>query len=257
MLCPHTFFGATDPSGLYNEAGHFFTVFIVAKLAGKNDADAFRLAYYAQLPDQAEFMEAIWSARHADEDMGKKVFDCIHSLHGGDAEASRTRRKQLRDYLKSNFSRLNVWQKGIILHALGDAYAHTNKYDVAWAWKRGHLYAGHKPDWVSTDPKKFKEYVRALYFALGGEGEIEDNAKLMEFLQFSRTVPQNEEGERTQMLLWARDKMGYTGYQDYPYVPNWKYNRIESLAVPKKSDVEKFMNHMCDNVITPGKQTPR
>jgi RHS repeat-associated protein len=47
---------ATDPSGLYNASGHFYTTYLVAIVAGLSSDEAYRLAYYSQLPDQdAEF----------------------------------------------------------------------------------------------------------------------------------------------------------------------------------------------------------
>jgi RHS repeat-associated protein len=248
--------GATDPTGLYNEAGHFFTVYLVALAAGKRPSEAFRLAYYSQLPDQVGMMEAVTAAKRDNNLFGKLVFDCIHSLHGGNAEASEIRRTQLRDFLRNNYRSINAWQKGILLHALGDAYAHTDGNNEAWAWRRGHFWAGHQPDWISSDPNKYRDYVRSLYASLGGQGDIENNAELMSLLEFAATLPQDEEGERMTMLLWAREH-GYNptsiGFPDY--VPNWEFNQLDELPTPTRQEVERFMNYMCDNVITPGEHT--
>jgi RHS repeat-associated protein len=253
---------ATDPSGLYNEGGHFFTVYIVAVAAGKSKAEAFRLAYYSQLPDQVKFMEAISVYQNESGAWSKQVYNCLHSLHGGDRAKSLERREQLHDYLKQNYQRLNVWQKGIMLHALGDAFAHTDANDDAWKWRLGHGLHGHLPDYISHDPEKFGKYVRTLYSALNGpltRGEIEENYQMMDFLEFVKTLPPGarlSEGpaqlERFSMFMYARKKHDYNSVSvgcSEMYIPNWQFNAIDELYTPTMSEVEAFMNHMVQRVI--------
>jgi RHS repeat-associated protein len=48
-----------DPTGMYGEAGHFYTVYYVSLAAGFDHETAFRNAFYAQLPDEVEELDAV------------------------------------------------------------------------------------------------------------------------------------------------------------------------------------------------------
>lgn len=48
-----------DPTGMYGEAGHFYTVYYVSLAAGFDEETAFRNAFYAQLPDEVEELDAV------------------------------------------------------------------------------------------------------------------------------------------------------------------------------------------------------
>ncbi|MDN3689781.1 SpvB/TcaC N-terminal domain-containing protein [Cyclobacterium jeungdonense] len=48
-----------DPTGMYGEAGHFYTVYYVSLAAGFDHDTAFRNAFYAQLPDEVEELDAV------------------------------------------------------------------------------------------------------------------------------------------------------------------------------------------------------
>ena len=43
-----------DPTGRWDENGHFYTTYLVAQAAGLPHKDAFALAYFSQVPDEAE-----------------------------------------------------------------------------------------------------------------------------------------------------------------------------------------------------------
>ena len=51
--------GHLYPSGMYDAAGHFYTVYMVAISSGMSPAKAYELAYFAQLPDQVEDFDAV------------------------------------------------------------------------------------------------------------------------------------------------------------------------------------------------------
>ena len=53
--------GAVREGGLvhyYGEAGHFYTVYLVALAVGFDDVTAFRIAFYAQMPDEVHELDA-------------------------------------------------------------------------------------------------------------------------------------------------------------------------------------------------------
>ena len=82
-------FGRVDPYGLYDIAGHFWTTYLVATAAGVNNADAYKLAYYSQLPDQTQFTDAAAQGyRHFfgvdDKDWTANIDKWLHSMDMGD-----------------------------------------------------------------------------------------------------------------------------------------------------------------------------
>jgi RHS repeat-associated protein len=160
---------ATDPSGLYVAAGHFYTTYLVLVLEGMSPAQAYELAYYSQLPDQLEstdayelgkalylksFLHWMWDYGESEKESDAKqeawawdVYNWLHSLHGGDNEAVKARRKCLGRLLGT--PNLKPWVKGFLIHALGDAYAHT--YDDGKGGRAAYGFAsGHAP-WSSVD----------------------------------------------------------------------------------------------------------
>lgn len=84
---------------------------------------------------------------------------------------------------KASVSPLNDWQKGFLIHAFGDSFAHTylddNKVLRSFSFPLGHLFLGHEPDSIAhhLDPLPQPEarpglmaniYVDALFKFLGG-----------------------------------------------------------------------------------------
>ena len=172
--------GSVDPTGLFDAATHYYGTYIAAICAGRGVEEAMSLAYYTQYSDQVEEFDAYsLGVRHAKNgaywwllvlfgggDAGPEleriaaeerwmydVMRTLHSLDGGDPSA---RRKCL-DKLISGGG-LSAKELGSILHAFGDAFAHTYKrsdgvevsYDAPWG--HGPESAGDKCLGVSTCP---------------------------------------------------------------------------------------------------------
>lgn len=101
-------------------------------------------------------------------------------MAGGDAD-------KLRAYLGCllRSDQLDASQKGILIHALGDAYAHSyvDRYqtlgspkesrpnphyghEVLFAPPFGHFFSGHSPDYIANFPDKYGRYVDQLFDTL-------------------------------------------------------------------------------------------
>ena len=167
--------GSFDYLGCYQEAGHFYSVYAVAIAKGYSSREAYRLAYFSQLPDEINEYSA-WEG--LGKWVGDRAFDnqwihdiqqVLHSLHGGDVE----KRRECLQKIATNLS-LKPSERGLVLHALGDSYAHT-KIDtktgklVAYNYPYGHgdePYNGNAPDLPSLRPQLYSEYINSLFLSL-------------------------------------------------------------------------------------------
>lgn len=225
-----------DPSGLWEEQGHFYTVYIVGRAAGMTHREASVMAYYAQLPDEDAAFNATTAGveRVTDwtgTDMFKKdahrkdIQEVLHSLHGGDAIK---RRDCLKKLLKEE--KLKPWQKGLIIHAFGDAYAHSYVEDgkvkayggitghgifpTAAGWVTnplglGNVFGGH-PDSIGLHNNTYRKYVNDLYDVLKTGGGDPSRIGALEGLAdtFSRNRT-SVEGEIAALRKLAIER-GYT-----------------------------------------------
>jgi RHS repeat-associated protein len=232
--------GNIDVLGLYQEAGHFYTAYYVAELAGYSAADAFAFAYYTQLPDEYAPFDAItqysavrpWPGREAarDEIDGylngyyingyyRKVQELIHSLHGGGPAGVSNRRKCLEALLKD--PSLQPWERGIINHAFGDSFAHTrltfyddgrNEFLEAYPFPAGHgvdSVTGKDPDIIFNHPQKHVEYTSRLYSALGGGSQ--NLALLKAFQDMAVVSPDKHDVANKFYSDFVRANSGYVG----------------------------------------------
>jgi RHS repeat-associated protein len=157
-----------DPTGFYDEAGHYWTTFAIALMAGMSPADASNLAYWSQYPDMAGAgLDAIGSLLQDRLDQAERIQNYLHSLTNGDPEE----RRCILNKLLQN-PELTPPEQGLLIHAYGDAYAHTwfdpfgNEHGFAPPF--GHLFGGHAPDHIGNDPFKYRDYAQSLYTLLGG-----------------------------------------------------------------------------------------
>jgi RHS repeat-associated protein len=194
--CGNTSTNATDPTGLYGPAGHFYTTYLVLVMEGMPPAQAYELAYYSQLPDQLHDTDAA--------ELGKKwggwatgaigslfvmpaaapfiaptpeetawamdVYNWLHSMHGGNNAAVIARQKCLGRLLRT--PNLKPWVRGFLIHALADAYAHTyddgkgGRASYSFPWGHANLaYAdlGHETDAIGSWPAGYFQYIYQLY----------------------------------------------------------------------------------------------
>ena len=189
VYCGSSAPNGADPTGLWQENGHFFTVYMVARSAGMNHKDAYALAYYSQLPDELNRTDAkTKGVEHATrglehlelgdlaESWRQDVNNYLHSLHGGDIQK---RRECLIAMLKDET--LKTWERGFVLHALGDAFAHTyteNGQLKAYEWTLGHLKDWQKPDTIRENVSQYNQYVDVLFGVLGGSDKSSLNPLL-------------------------------------------------------------------------------
>ena len=179
---------ARDPGGgpvregglvhYYGEAGHFYTAYLVAMAVGFDDATAFRIAFYTQMPDEVSELDATHmaiqsipqgltgipgmpSVRARDE-----VQRGGHALTGRPSAEERARRIGVTSALDPS-----TVEFGLSVHALGDSFAHSTIADEGMMYQpvSGHLAQfvtdAHSPDYISLRPALYMAYVRALYRA--------------------------------------------------------------------------------------------
>jgi len=195
-----------DVLGLYEEVGHFYTIYAVARAAGLPLNQAFKLAYYGQIPDEVPGLDAfaLWKAMNFGagakpiqsyipkdskvEQWAEPVMTLLHSLHGGGKDSVLKRRQCLLNLLKD--PNIKPWERGLILHAFGDAFAHvhgTGDKLQAYPYPNGHGFAsalGNDPDLISNFPNRYKDYVKSLYQGLAGPGA---NPELLNRIQNNAT----------------------------------------------------------------------
>ena len=195
-----------DPTGLWEEGGHYYTTYLVSRLAasrlGGTAISPEALAYYSQLPDVIASYEAtpeavgqfaqgvaiaagggagggvtgnLTAAEIASKQWSQDIFEVLHSLHGGDANAVFERRDCLKNFLRNLVLKgAPDWQIGFTIHALGDAYSHTYRDEAglhAFGWPFGHgeqNVSGVSPDSIGLSHSAYSGYVDTLYEALTG-----------------------------------------------------------------------------------------
>lgn len=170
-----------DFNGLYGDAGHFYTTYLVGRAAGFSDEAAWQLAYWSEYADKDAAFDAIRSLGDEDHIDVQKY---LHSLTGGDPTKLRT---YLACLLKAKADdgkteAFGLDEKGFLIHALGDTYAHAYDHvfvavgppqSARYIWKPipeklfpphiGHFSDGHHPDYIAANPAKFGRYVDQLY----------------------------------------------------------------------------------------------
>lgn len=155
----------TDPTGLYDWAGHYYTTYITTLISGMSDAQARELAYWSEYPDFNNLhLDAIDALSNYPLGVAERIQNYLHSLTDNPAK----RRCVLTHLLQQ--PGLQPWQRGLLLHALGDAYAHSWELfgEHGFPPPLGHAIGGHAPDYIGNAPSKWQSYVQNLYGLLGG-----------------------------------------------------------------------------------------
>lgn len=227
-----------DPFGTWDEAGHFYTVYMVAIAAGRPVNEAYHLAYFAQYPDELRRYDAVWTAgadvgsdvllsatgpvgrgavaaqKMLYDSWGKRINERLHSLHGGDPIA---RQCCLRGMLQD--PSLKLWERGMLMHAFGDSFAHTyedNGKRVAYGYPLGHAWDslfGTDPDVIANNSQMYQNYVNQLYVALGGAKNGKKHL-LQQIIDTANTTGTDHDATINTMA-------GLAGSKDFKY--NWKY----------------------------------
>src|SRR5262245_14589668 len=105
----------------------------------------------------------------------RKVFELLHSLTG---KLSGPRRTCLAELLKDMMKDPTVTdiERGLLIHAYGDAFAHTTTDfgggpDRAMGWPLGHgawNVTGQSPDQIRNNPDRYNAFAGNLYHILSG-----------------------------------------------------------------------------------------
>jgi len=266
-----------DPLGLWEEGGHFYTTYMVAIAAGVDRETAYELAYYSQLPDEIGEMDAM----HAILDWGDfssipiserdafraGVAEVLHSLHGGDVDK---RRGCLSGLLKNwKAHGLTPWQRGMIVHAFGDAFAHTytesgtvKAFRVPWG--HGHrnvadyvgasdrlatqIFGGRSPDKIGQNLDTYQQYVNALFEAFGGNLKDDAQVRMRDQIKDNavKTYKDPPKDENQSMEDYARDwPFGLPGeYRPHKRVsPHTRQGKLPVKGpLPTLTDVAKLLD---------------
>ncbi|MGQ0802168.1 MAG: RHS repeat-associated core domain-containing protein, partial [Pseudomarimonas sp.] len=173
----------TDPTGMYGEAGHYYTTYIVARSLDISHKEASTLALYSQFPDEVGALDAINQPPTAVtvpianalfgasaipvapvETRGVRNVQCgLHSLCGSSSvEGTRVSRELL-------LNAKTAESAGVAIHALGDSFSHRDIDDEqrSYSGPLGHLVDMHAPDEIHRRPELFKAYVAELATTLG------------------------------------------------------------------------------------------
>lgn len=146
-----------DPFGLWDGPGHFDTPYAVGIGLGMSPKEAERMAYLAEYFD----INGNYSATGAKPGVVIEIRKYLHSLTGGDAA-------KLRVYLECMFKseKLTQDEKSMLLHPYGDSWPHStrrrNGQEKLDGPLVGHLFRGHKADYISGNQEKYGRYVDSL-----------------------------------------------------------------------------------------------
>lgn len=166
----------------FNIVGHAETTYVISDLAGQDIVNTHELTFFSQYPDANKELDAIVNAakNKIPSESNKFTNDIVtklHSLHGGGSEKIKQRRTEVENAIKNNLKKPEeIWKAGLLIHSLGDTYAHTHKKfwtneEVAYGPATGHLadsIFGEDPDLI-TSPKtkvKYLAYIDNLFSIL-------------------------------------------------------------------------------------------
>ncbi len=141
---------STKMQPTFTGTGHLNTTYKIASIAGRMH-EAKALAYFSQYPDEDKNFDAITNAIKnkiplLNDELSQAIVKKLHSLHGGGQDVIMARRKSLELAIKKNLESSNtIWKSGLLIHAYGDTFAHTNgkfgsNEEVAYGPKSGHLF---------------------------------------------------------------------------------------------------------------------
>lgn len=156
-----------DPANKYSTKEYYASTYIVARLAGYKELDAYTLAFYSRYPE----FDTNFSAKHLEYvnmftpwrwDWRDDVKDTLHALHGGGSEKIEKRRKHLEAATTKLLGKRkpNFWNAGIMLHTYADSFMHIEEDEGETVAKEGLIGSPHRL-FVGerlTNPETLKNY---------------------------------------------------------------------------------------------------
>jgi hypothetical protein len=258
---------------LWDESGHFYTTYLVARAAGMDKEAAFKVAYYSQLPDEVDRFDALQVSMKDPAGVMKEgtwsnqIAVYLHSLHGGDEKKIRKVRTGLKEMIQQElksvtdkakkadgkFNDQELWKLGFLIHAYGDSYAHvqTTSYgELAYCVPFGHLVEslplmGASPDTIFRNLGRYQVFTKVLNEALGGP-PLNENEKLQS-IQNEARKKWAEETSASEVIGLTRkfaQKEGFDYDSKYdPEGPNKLWNE-KGFETPAEKDVEELLKEI-------------
>jgi len=153
---------------LWDLTGHLDTPYAIALFAGRGEKEAQLISYYSEYPDEFKEFSATGQFITHNFKWRKLIYTKLHTLHGGKHKAVNKRRNAIRNAIKESLNNPNeIWKTGILIHALGDSYAHTKGKYNSPDERAFNKYTGHGIESIFlTDPDEiFKKENEEKYIA--------------------------------------------------------------------------------------------
>lgn len=182
-----------DPTGKYAESGHYYTTYYIALQTGFSNADAQKLAFYSQLPDESDRLDAVGVQSDA---IGAQVITNIARSEGAIVpDLVHTNRDAVQQNLHALTGGIGTVETrntieairqangdlattGVLIHRLGDSFAHRDPNSGGRTYETGfgHGRDGHDPDTIQRNPEQYLQYVETLTTALAKQNGLSDDA---------------------------------------------------------------------------------
>lgn len=271
----------------FDPQGHYYAIDEAATIAQPNlRVKAVELAAYTQMPDQIDTTTAFyWNVVPIFEACANlftgghafRKFDDVqrylHSLDGGSAQQ---RRECLEKLIKAELQKreISTWRLGFLLHAYGDAYAHsftnycrgpylsphlrTDKteysaplclQEVLYQAPLGHGLHGNCPDLVRPHFDRFCLYFTNLVQLLNqGDLSVKQNQQVSDYLkELKAALESDSTNDEAAVFCGVYNCVNHVN-ADCSNVPKLyqTFNRIDYVTnyhrvVPKQNDVEMLI----------------
>jgi len=260
-----------DNTGLYEEAGHYYTVYLLSLAAGFPKDIAFQNAFFAQLPDEVKELDA-FSTRGDPRAQRDIIWEGLHALTGRDSTEERNYRETV---LRDRNLKPGTLEFGLALHAFGDSFAHSMMDDPQHMYPpdKGHRDDKTKPDNPNLRPDLYEAYVGRLYSILSDIakkegrtprdtvkktldkdlGEIVRNARTWQALNARmRALLQRLLGNNAERYYPEETYLDQPGFDEFKK----KYERELHGATLEGAKAEAERRHQDIHPVNPGKKTP-
>jgi Domain of unknown function (DUF4157) len=226
----------------WDSSGHYYTIYLLGLGAGLDAKLAARIAYYCQLPDLADELDAKEAGYAAvghtvtfrDDARERQIQVGLHALSG--EKVGREFQKWV--HILGRFSPYiedEILPFGLALHAFGDSYSHRNSEGVMYRPPFGHAPTG-EPDVIGPEREKlYLEYCDKAYAFLRHAGRDSDpRGKLGVGTVFGNTflnVAKSTAGEPTQ-IQYLRNAAVQLGTPMNSWSWDGKLKDFDKLAPP-------------------------
>jgi len=171
-----------DPDGRWAQSGHYYTTYYVAARMGYPPALAQKLAFYAQLPDQVDKLDAMGMT-------SRSILADISMMSGDQSTRNNAHHRRAREIiewqqtvhtvfhvltgrpgaLETQTVQQSIEQAGddwatvgLLIHPLGDSFSHRKANGMMYSPLIGHGADGTTPDRIQRNQKRFSEHFVAL-----------------------------------------------------------------------------------------------